>query len=83
MFQYHVDDGITWVAGRTYKITMMIRATQESTFTLCAGTWGGQAADPVTVGTEWAEVTCKRTVGVDGGGFVMFQSGATPGTIEM
>ena len=83
MFQYHVADGITWVAGRTYQITMMIRATQESSFTLAAGTWDGQAADPVTVGTEWTEVTCKRTVGVDGRGFVMFQSGATPGTIEM
>ena len=83
MFQYHVADGIQWVAGRTYQITMMARATQESSFTLAAGTWGGQAADPVKVGTEWAEVTVKRTVGVDGGGFVMFQSGATPGTIEV
>jgi GH35 family endo-1,4-beta-xylanase len=82
-FQYHVADGIPWVAGRSYQITMMIRADQESTFTLCAGTWGGQAAGNVTVGTEWQEVTVTRNVSVDGNGFVMFQSGEVPGKIQM
>ena len=82
-FQYHVADGIQWVAGRTYKITMMIRADQECKFTLAAGTWGGQAGGDVTVGTDWQEVTVSRTVGVDGGGFVMFQSGEVPGKIQM
>ena len=83
MFQYHVADGIPWVAGRSYQVTMMIRADQESTFTLCAGTWGGQAAGNVTVGTDWQEVTVTRNVSVDGNGFVMFQSGEVPGKIQM
>ena len=82
-FQYHVADGINWVAGTSYKITMMIRADQECKFTLAAGTWGGQAAGDVTVGTEWQEVSVTRNVSVDGGGFVMFQSGEVPGKIQM
>ena len=82
-FQYHVADGIPWVAGRSYKITAMIRAEQPATFTLCAGTWGGQAAGNIEVGTEWQEVTVTRNVTVDGNGFVMFQSGEVPGKIEM
>ncbi len=82
-FQYYVADGINWVAGRSYKITMMIRASEAAKFTLAAGTWGGQAAGEFEVGTEWAEVTVTRNVSVDGGGFVMFQSGNFAGTIEM
>ena len=82
-FQYHVADAIPWVAGRTYQITMMIRASEACSFTLAAGTWGGQAGGSVEVGTEWAEVTVSRTSPVDGNGFVMFQSGNFAGTIEM
>ncbi|MBR5835919.1 MAG: endo-1,4-beta-xylanase [Bacteroidales bacterium] len=82
-FQYHVADGIPWVAGRTYDITMMIRASEETSFTLAAGTWSGQAGGDVKVGTEWQEVKVSRTVSVDGNGFVMFQSGNFAGTIEM
>lgn len=82
-FQYHVADGINWVAGRSYKITMMIRASETVNFTLAAGTWSGQAGGKVEVGTEWTEVTVVRNIGVDGKGFVMFQSGDFAGTIEM
>ena len=82
-FQYHVADGINWVSGRSYKITMMIRASEPAKFTLAAGTWGGQAGGEFEVGTEWAEVTVTRNISVDGGGFVMFQSGNFAGTIEM
>ena len=82
-FQYHVADNIPWVNGRVYKITMMIRASEATSFTLCAGTWGGQDARTFEVGTEWQEVTVSRTSPVDGNGFVMFQSGNFVGTIEM
>lgn len=82
-FQYHVADGIPWVAGRQYKITMMIRASEETSFTLAAGTWSGQAGGDVKVGTEWQEVSVTRNISVDGNGFVMFQSGNFAGTIEM
>ena len=82
-FQYHVADGIPWVEGRSYKITMMIRASEACSFTLAAGTWGGQAGGSVEVGTEWQEVTVSRTSPVEGNGFVMFQSGNFAGTIEM
>ena len=82
-FQYHVADGIPWVAGTSYKITMMIRASAPAKFTLAAGTWDGQAGGEFEVGTEWQEVTVTRNISVDGNGFVMFQSGNFAGTIEM
>ena len=82
-FQYHVADGIPWVAGRSYKVVMMIRASEPAKFTLTAGTWDGQAGGDVEVGTEWQEVSVTRNVSVDGAGFVMFQSGNFAGTIEM
>ncbi|MBE6238951.1 MAG: endo-1,4-beta-xylanase [Bacteroidales bacterium] len=82
-FQYHVADGIQWAEGVSYKITMMIRASEATSFTLTAGTWGTQAAGSVEVGTEWQEVTVSRMPNVTGGGFVMFQSGNFAGTIEM
>lgn len=82
-FQYHVADGIPWVAGRSYKVVMMIRASAPAKFTLTAGTWDGQAGGDVEVGTEWQEVSVTRNVSVDGNGFVMFQSGNFEGTIEM
>ena len=82
-FQYHVADGINWVAGVTYKVTMMIRASENCSFTVAAGTWGGQAGGTIDVTTEWQEVSVPRAPGVDGGGFVMFQSGNFAGTIEM
>ena len=82
-FQYHVADGVPWVAGRSYKITMMIRASSAAKFTLAAGTWDGQAGGEIEVGTEWQEVTATRNISVDGAGFVMFQSGNFAGTIEM
>ena len=82
-FQYHVADGIPWVNGRSYKITMMIRASEATSFTLAAGTWDGQHGGTFEVGTEWQEVTVSRTSPVDGNGFVMFQSGNFVGTIEM
>ena len=82
-FQYHVADGVPWVAGRAYRITMMIRASAETSFTLAAGTWDGQAGGEVKVGTEWQEVSVVRNISVDGNGFVMFQSGNFAGTIEM
>ena len=82
-FQYHVADGIPWVAGRSYKVVMMIRASAPAKFTLTAGTWAGQAGGDVEVGTEWQEVSVTRNVSVDGAGFVMFQSGNFEGTIEM
>ena len=82
-FQYHVADAIPWVAGRSYKVTMMIRASETAKFTLAAGTWSGQAGGEIEVGTEWQEVTVTRNISVDGNGFVMFQSGNFAGTIEM
>ena len=62
---------------------MMIRASAETSFTLAAGTWDGQAGGEVKVGTEWQEVSVVRNISVDGNGFVMFQSGNFAGTIEM
>ena len=82
-FQYHVADGINWQAGLSYKVTMMIRASEPCSFTVAAGTWGGQAGGTIDVTTEWQEVSVPRAPGVDGGGFVMFQSGNFAGTIEM
>lgn len=82
-FQYHVADGISWAEGVQYKVTMMIRASEPCTFTVAAGTWGGQAGGTVDVTTEWQEVSIPRFPNVSGGGFVMFQSGNFGGTIEM
>ncbi len=82
-FQYHVADGINWVAGVSYTITMMIRASEACSITLAAGTWGGQAGGTFEIGTDWKEISVPRAPGVDGGGFVMFQSGNFAGTIEM
>lgn len=82
-FQYHVADGINWVPALSYKITMMIRASEACSFTLVAGTWGSQQGGSIDVSTEWQEVSVSRTPGAEGGGFVMFQSGNFGGTIEM
>ncbi len=82
-FQYHVADGINWVAGTSYKITMMIRASEATKFTVAIGTWGGNSGPEVEVGTEWQEVSFTRAAPSEGTGFVMFQSGNFAGTIEM
>ena len=82
-FQYHVADGINWQAGLTYKVTMMIRASEACTFTVAAGTWGSNPGGTIDVTTDWQEVSVPRAPGVDGAGFVMFQSGNFAGTIEM
>ena len=82
-FQYHVADGINWVSGTTYKVTMMIRATDAAKFTVAIGTWGGNSGPEVEVGTEWQEVSFTRVAPSEGTGFVMFQSGNFAGTIEM
>ncbi len=82
-FQYHVADGINWVPGVSYTVTMMIRASEACSITLAAGTWGGQAGGNIEIGTEWKEISVPRSPGVEGAGFVMFQSGNFAGTIEM
>lgn len=82
-FQYHVADGINWVEGINYNVTMMIRASEPCSFTVAAGTWGGQAGGTIDVTTEWQEVSVPRFPNVSGTGFVMFQSGNFGGTIEM
>ncbi len=82
-FQYHVADGINWVPGVSYTVTMMIRASEACSITLAAGTWGGQAGGNIEIGTEWTEVSVPRAPGVEGAGFIMFQSGNFAGTIEM
>lgn len=84
-FQYFVADGIPWVGERTYSITMMVRASQEASVTVVAGTWDGSDNGSVQIGTEWQEVTFKRTIPAagEGAGFIMFQSGTFEGTIEL
>ena len=82
-FQYHVADGINWAEGVNYKVKMMIRASEACTFTVAAGTWGGQAGGTVDVTTEWQEISIPRFPNVSGSGFIMFQSGNFGGTIEM
>lgn len=82
-FQYHVADGITWVSNITYKVTTMIRASENCEFTIVGGTWAGNVAGKLSVTTEWKEVSVSLRPESEGDGFVMFQSGNFGGTIEM
>lgn len=81
--QYHVADGINWVAGRDYTFTMMARASEYAGVTFCAGTWGGNKNTTVGITTEWQEIEVTLRPDVDGSGFIMFQSGTFEGDIEV
>lgn len=81
--QYHVADGINWVAGRDYTFTMMARASEYAGVTFCAGTWGGNKNTTVGITSEWQEIEVTLRPDVDGSGFIMFQSGTFEGDIEV
>ena len=83
MFQYFVADNVPWAENTSYKITMMIRASEEANITLSYGNWTKSNTANLEIGTEWEEVTVNVVSPVAGSGFVMFQSGNFVGTIEM
>lgn len=81
--QYFVADGINWVSGTDYTVTMMARASASTGVTFVAGTWGGNKNTNIGLTTEWQEIEVAISPGVDGAGFVMFQSGNFEGDIEL
>lgn len=81
--QYFVLDGVNWAADVDYNITVKARASGLASVTLAAGTWGGYPGTIMNLTEEWREVTVTVRPGVEGAGFVMMQSGAFVGTIDI
>ena len=82
-FQYHVADAIPWKSGIDYNITMMARASEETSITVAAGSWSSNPNTSVVISPEWKEITVTLSPNIDENGFIMFQSGNFAGTIEV
>lgn len=81
--QYHIANGINWVAGQNYTITLMARASADAAITLAAGTWTSPPNTQIGLSTEWKEITWTFTETGEGDGHIMLQSGNFAGTIEV
>lgn len=81
--QYFVIDGAPYTRDGDYYVTARIRGSQEGTLTVVGGDWGGSTTADLSFTTEWKEVTVKLNAVPSDGGFVVFQSGACPGKIEI
>lgn len=81
--QYHIANGINWVAGQNYTITLMARASADAAITLAAGTWNSPPNTQIGLSTEWKEITWTFTETGEGDGHIMLQSGNFAGTIEV
>ena len=81
--QYHIANGINWVSGQEYTITLKIRASSNDAITLAAGTWGASTNTQIGISTEWKEVEWTFNAAGDGDGHIMLQSGNFAGTIEV
>ena len=81
--QYHIANGINWVSGQEYTITLMVRASSADAITLAAGTWSAAPNTKIGISTDWQEVEWTFTATGDGDGHIMLQSGNFAGTIEV
>lgn len=81
--QYHIANGINWVSGQEYTITLMVRASSADAITLAAGTWSAAPNTKIGISTDWQEVEWTFTATGDGDGHIMLQSGNFAGTIEI
>lgn len=81
--QYFVADGINWNPNTTYNITMRVRASEEASATVGAGTWSASVNTTINISTDWKEITLEMAPNAEGAGYIMFQTGNFAGTIEI
>ena len=81
--QYFVADGINWNPTTTYNITMRVRASEEASATVAAGTWSTSVNTTISISTDWKEITLEMAPNAEGAGYIMFQTGNFAGTIEI
>ena len=82
--QYFIADGITTEMDGSYKVTAMVKASEQVTVNINMGwSWSADPAKAsVTIGTEWAEVEWEYS-GIAGTSCnLVAQPGTTEATIE-
>ncbi len=80
--QYHTGDNLPIVAGKEYKLKMMVRGSGNGTLHVGVGPWSGRATTNFNFTTEWKECEFPFTAVADGG-HVMTQSGHFVGTLQI
>lgn len=81
--QYFVDDKVPTVVGGEYIIRTTIKGSAAGSVTCNVGDWSNTASTTIAFDTDWQTVDAK-VVGVPStSSFVVFQSGAFVGTIEV
>lgn len=80
--QYHTGDNLPILAGKEYKLKMMVRGSGDGTLDIGVGPWSGRATTSFNFTTEWKELEFPFTAVADGG-HVMTQSGRFVGTIQI
>jgi len=81
--QYFVDDQVATEVGGEYIIRVTIKGSNDGSLNCNVGDWGGQASCLVTFSTDWETKDFKVSGVPAASSFVVFQSGAFVGTIEI
>lgn len=81
--QYFVADGVNTTVGGDYKVTAVIRGSSDGSLNVNMGDWGGTATALLSFSTEWEEVEVSLKSVPAASSFVVFQSGAFVGTIQV
>lgn len=81
--QYFVIDGAKFVKGNDYLVTAKIKGSSAGSLNVNVGDWGGQASARLEFTDQWEEVTISVKGVPAESGFVIFQSGAFEGKLEI
>jgi GH35 family endo-1,4-beta-xylanase len=83
--QYFVVDNptVTCTVGNDYKLTAMIKGSSDGSLNVNMGDWSGQTSATLEFTNEWQEVTIDLKSVPAESSFVVFQSGAFVGTIQV
>ena len=80
--QYHIADGLPLKKDSEYILKMTVKGSGEGTLAVGIGDWGGRANGSIAFNTDWKEYAVPFKA-VANGGFVICQSGAFVGTLQI
>lgn len=81
--QYFIDDQVPTEIGGDYVLRVEMRGSSDGTLNCNVGDWGGSTSCTVEFTTEWETQDFKVKGVPAASSFVVFQSGAFVGTIEI
>lgn len=80
--QYNIADGLPLKKDSEYILKMTVKGSGEGTLAVGIGDWGGRANGSIAFNTDWKEYAVPFKA-VANGGFVICQSGAFVGTLQI